>query len=61
MAGGGKPTTGITAGAIGDDRIYDNADYQNFVEGESIYDTLESEKLSPNSSIVNQMVYPENG
>jgi starch phosphorylase len=29
--------------SIGDERIYDNADYQDFVESESIYDLLERE------------------
>ncbi len=34
---------GSNGWAIGDDRMYDNPDYQNFVEGESIYDVLERE------------------
>jgi len=34
---------GSNGWAIGDDRIYDNADYQDFVEGESLYDILERE------------------
>jgi starch phosphorylase len=34
---------GINGWVIGDDRIYDNADYQDFVESESIYDILERE------------------
>ncbi|HRX83686.1 MAG TPA: alpha-glucan family phosphorylase [Phycisphaerae bacterium] len=34
---------GTNGWAIGDDRVYDNADYQDFVESESIYDLLERE------------------
>jgi len=34
---------GSNGWAIGDDRVYDNADYQDFVESESIYDLLERE------------------
>ncbi len=34
---------GTNGWMIGDDRIYDNQDYQDFVESESIYDTLEGE------------------
>ncbi len=34
---------GTNGWSIGDDRIYDNADYQDFVESESVYDVLERE------------------
>jgi starch phosphorylase len=34
---------GTNGWVIGDDRMYDNADYQDFVESESIYDMLETE------------------
>jgi starch phosphorylase len=34
---------GTNGWVIGDDRMYDNADYQDFVESESIYDMLEHE------------------
>jgi len=34
---------GTNGWAIGDDRVYDNADYQDFVESEAIYDLLERE------------------